>query len=557
MTDPEPRSSSRPEGPGEAAKPGFTGAFTDDAPWTVDPATMTWRAGIDDLRRRTSRRVPQLIAPRRLPPGRRALAVVSRIVPAVAGWYFVDRRRAPGTPPSREGLSRRLRIAFQELGPTYIKLGQIISAGEGIFPPEVVREFRLLRDRVPAEPFPAVARIVEEDLGRPIGDVFSFFATHPIAAASIAQVHAATLCTGEEVVVKVQRPGVATLVRQDIETMSWIAPHLVGRIPIAALANPPALVELFASTIVEELDFRLEAQNMLDIAEVLAGAGASMGNVRPLIVPRPHPELVTRRILVMERIDGLAWDDTDAIRAAGIDTEAVLKAGVIALIEGAMFHGVFHGDLHGGNLVVRSNGQVALLDFGITGRLDEPHRLAYLRLMMAATVNDIHGQVEAVRDAGALPADVDVDAVIADLGLDRPPLDPTTMTSEEMTSELRAIGKALLSYGARMPKELMLIIKNLLFLDASIAALAPEIDILAEVADIATYFTQHHGARIARDVGRDPREAALDLQGVRASLGIVDERESLSYRELLERRAVIRRRFAEGARRRHRLFGRH
>ena len=134
-------------------------------------------------------------------------------------------------------------------------------------------EFRLLRDRVPAESFDVVRRIIEEDLGRPLDALFASVDPVPLAAASIAQVHAARLLTGEGVVIKVQRPTVAQVVRRDLAAMSWLAPLLVGRIPVAALANPPALVELFAETIVEELDFRLEAQNMLDVARVLAEAG--------------------------------------------------------------------------------------------------------------------------------------------------------------------------------------------------------------------------------------------------------------------------------------------
>ena len=128
-------------------------------------------------------------------------------------------------------------------------------------------------------------RVVEEELRPPLGDVFSRFDAVPIAAASIAQVHAATLRTGEEVVVKVQRPRIASLVRQDLAALAWLAPRMVGRIPVAALANPPALVELFAETIVEELDFRLEAENMLDIAAVLAQTGA-----RTTVVPAAAPE---------------------------------------------------------------------------------------------------------------------------------------------------------------------------------------------------------------------------------------------------------------------------
>ena len=165
-------------------------------------------------------------------------------------------------------LSRRLRLAAEALGPTFIKLGQIISSGEGLFPPELVDEFKRCRDQVPAETFDDV-RADRRGRPRPAARrrCSTSFDETPLAAASIAQVHAARLRTGEDVVVKVQRPDVARLVHTDLRAMAWLAPHLVGRIPVAALANPPALVELFADTIVEELDFRVEAANMLDVAD--------------------------------------------------------------------------------------------------------------------------------------------------------------------------------------------------------------------------------------------------------------------------------------------------
>src|SRR5205823_14203806 len=197
---------------------------------------------------------------------------------------------------------------------------------------------------------------------------------------------------------------------KDLRALSWIAPRLIGRIPVTALANPPALVDLFAETIVEELDFRLEAQNMLDIARVLAET-----DQRAIVVPRPHPTLVTRRVLVMERLSGFAFDDVESMHDAGIDTTALVRAGLIAFLEGAMLHGVFHGDLHGGNLFVMPDGRVALLDYGITGRLDEARRLAFLRLLMGGTVNDVKMQLAALRDLGALPIDVDLEAVMKDL----------------------------------------------------------------------------------------------------------------------------------------------
>jgi ubiquinone biosynthesis protein len=512
------------------------GAFTPEAPWIVDPDELAWRRGIDRVRQRTRDDVPLLTARRRVPPGMRVIKVGGQLGRALAGWYVVDRRK--GDPAAaRAGLSRRLRIAFEHLGPTYIKLGQILSSGEGIFPDELVNEFRLLRDKVKAEPFEAVRQTVESDLGRSLEDVFATFDRTPLAAASIAQVHAATLRTGESVVVKVQRPQVATLVRTDLAAMSWIAPVLVGRIPVSALANPPALVELFAETIVEELDFRLEAENMLDIARILAET-----DQRSIVVPRPHPTLVTKRVLVMQRLDGFNWDDVTGMREAGIDTSAVVRAAMVSFFEGAILFGVFHGDLHGGNLVVMPDGRVALLDYGITGRLNEPRRLAFPRLLMGGSTNDLDMQIEALRDLGALPADVDVKKLIVELGLDRPPIDPTQMDPEELMAQVREVTKALLGYGARMPKELMLFVKNMLFLSSVIGTMASDVDLFGEIMHISGYFAEKHGARIAADVGIDPREYKPDLAGMKASMGITDDRETISMRELEERRRIIRER---------------
>jgi ubiquinone biosynthesis protein len=519
------------------------GAFSNTPPWQIEPEQLVWRDGIEELRRHTSAEVPALLRRRRLPPGGRVVTVGAVLGASLAGWYAVERRRGrrDSLPSlSRSGLSRRLRMAFERLGPTYIKLGQILSSGQGIFPEELVGEFKLLRDHVPAEPFATVRSIVEADLGRPLSAIFSSFETEPLAAASIAQVHAATLVTGESVVVKVQRPTVATLVRRDLAAMSWIAPALVGRIPVSALANPPALVELFAETIVEELDFRLEAENMLDVARILAET-----DQRALVVPRPHPTLVTRRVLVMERLDGFGWDDVAGMHAAGIDTSAVVRAAMIAFLEGAMLHGVFHGDLHGGNLFVRPDGRVALLDYGITGRLDEPRRLAFLRLLMGGTVNDVKLQLAALRDLGALPQDTDLDAVMRDLGVDQPVKDPTLMEPEELIGEIRDLTKALLGYGARMPKELMLFIKNLLFLDGAMASLAPDVDLFQEITAVATYFATHYGERIAADVGIDPRRQVVDLEGFKASMGITNDVDTLTYRDLQARRETIRKRMEE------------
>jgi ubiquinone biosynthesis protein len=249
----------------------------------------------------------------------------------------------------------------------------------------------------------------------------------------------------------------------------------------------------------------------------------------------------------MERLEGFAFDDVEGIRAAGIDTSAVIRTGMVAFMEGALIHGVFHGDLHGGNLFVMADGRTALLDFGITGRLDDARRNAFLRMMLGASVNDVKAQMTALRDLGALPADSDLDAVIRDLRLDQPTIDPTTLTGEELVKEVQRIVKALLGYGARLPKELMLYVKNMVFLDGAIATLAPDLDLLAEIATISLYFAQTHGDRISAELGVDVRNIEVDLDGVKASFGVDASTESLTYRELQARREIINKRMREQA----------
>ena len=512
------------------------GTFSDTPPWSLEKNPPEWRGVTDSLRAEQARQLPIITKPPKLPPVGRGATVIRILGFSIAKWALFERRK----PDSRALLSRRVRVAAEKLGPTYIKLAQIISAGEGVFPAELVAECRLCRDQVPPVSYAEVVDTIESDLGMPLHELFTYLNPTPVAAASIAQVHRARLKSGEDVVVKVQRPGIKELVEKDLKVLAWLAPLLVGRIPVTALANPPALVDLFAETIIEELDFRLEGDNMLDVAKVMVDL-----DQRGFVVPRPHPTHVTRRVLVMEPIDGFVFDDVEAITAAGIDTHAVIRTGMIGFLEGAFLHGVFHGDLHGGNLFVLPDGRTGLIDFGITGRLTETEQMGFLKMMMSAFTNDVRGQVAALRDLGALPFDADIDAVVKDLGLDGAPVDPTKLSPDELVSEIQQVLKALLGYGARMPKALMLYVKNLIFIDGAIANIAPELDLFAVVTEIATHFAINHGATIATQLGVANQPWDIDLDGVKASFGVdPNEHHGLTYAELQERRALIHKRMA-------------
>lgn len=212
-----------------------------------------------------------------------------------------------------------------------------------------------------------------------------------------------------------------------------------------------------------------------------------------------------------------------------------------------MIEGIFHGDLHGGNLLVLPDGRVALLDFGITGRMGDVERRAFLRLMIGASMNDVRMQLGALCDLGALPMDTDLESVIVDLGLDGPGIDPTAASPDEIVAEVQKIVKSLLGYGARMPKELMLFVKNLVFLDGAIGRLAPDIDLFAEITQISMYFASTHGERLFAEIGFDADRFQVDLTGVKDSMGLDRGLEQFTWRDLQERRDLIRTRFEQRA----------
>jgi ubiquinone biosynthesis protein len=230
---------------------------------------------------------------------------------------------------------------------------------------------------------------------------------------------------------------------------------------------------------------------------------------------------------------------------AGVDTSAVLRAGLITCLEGAMLYGVFHGDLHGGNLLVEPGGRTVLFDFGITGRLAERQRLAFLRLLLAGTAGDVKGQLTALRDLGAFPADTDLAAVFQDLELDQPVKDPTQMSATEMVDELQGLVSKLLGYGAQAPKDLMLFVKNLMFLNAATATLAPDLDLIGEIVHIHQYFLTHHGERLARELGVDPSEARVDVDAIKAGFLVPADVDRLTFADLQERRRTILRRMGD------------
>ena len=374
----------------------------------------------------------------------------------------------------REPLPRRIRNAFTELGPTFVKVGQVIASSPGLFPHDWLVEFASLRDRVPPFPGAEARRIVEEDLGRPLRSAFATFDDEPIAAASIGQVHGATLLDGSRVVVKVQRPGLEEQVRSDLKALLLLC-EVLERIPQTAVGSPRALAEDFARTLHEEMDFRLEADNMDRMRSIL-----EQDRITDARVPEVHHDLVGRRVLTMERIDGIHFSDVESMRAAGLDTQRLLRLGVQTVIEGVLVHGFFHGDLHAGNITVLPDGTFVLFDFGIVGRLTESVRARLAQYLIASTTNDYEAMIRALDSFGSIPEGVDIPSMAAELQELYKPFVENGVLVAQLGELMETMIRSMVRYRVRIPRELVLLSKQMLYLEGAAHTLAPDVDLLGE-----------------------------------------------------------------------------
>ncbi len=258
----------------------------------------------------------------------------------------------------------RVRLAIQELGPTFIKMGQMLSTRPDMVPPDIIKELEKLQDRIPPFPSQIAKKTVEEELNRPLEEVFASFDEEPIAAASLSQVHRARLKKGQEVVAKIRRPDIVETIEADMAIMRWLAGIVERRVPEARFLNVVGLVDELHSDIKKELDFRTEANNLVRYAHNFRGS-------RELKVPRVYEELCTPKLLVLEYIDGINISKIQRLTDEGYDLKLIARRLSDILFESVLEHGFFHADPHPGNVFVMPNNVVCLLDFGMMGTLSQ------------------------------------------------------------------------------------------------------------------------------------------------------------------------------------------
>jgi ubiquinone biosynthesis protein len=311
------------------------------------------------------------------------------------------RRRDGGLASARPG--QRLAEALQHLGPSFIKLGQLLSTRADLLGEQFAIDLSQLQDRLPPFPAAAARAILAAEFGRPLGELFAGFEDQPVAAASIAQVHFAVTASGEDVAVKILRPGVEAAFARDLDLFFWLA-ELVDRTqPALRRLKPVAVVQTLADTVRTEMDLRLEAAAAAELGENFAGDP-------DFRVPRVDWQRTSQRVLTIERVSGIRVDDRAALLAAGHDPEAILAKAARAFFNQVFRDGFFHADLHPGNLFVDASGAIAVVDFGIMGRLDRKTRY-YLADMLIGFLTGNYRQVAEVHfGAGYVPSRQSVDA---------------------------------------------------------------------------------------------------------------------------------------------------
>jgi aarF domain-containing kinase len=399
-------------------------------------------------------------AARALPrPTAGAIATRALVVSGILLWFGL--RRFYGALTETLDGPEALRMAFERLGPIYVKLGQLVASGEALFPKRYSEEFRKLLDRVPPIPWSDVQRVAREDLGQPIEEAFAEVDPVPLAAASIAQVHTATLHDGSDVVVKVQRPGIGALAAADVAIMRGVARAAEWVSDLARGSSVVAFVDDFETNLERELDFRLEAQRMRDFTAVMK----EMGN-RRTACPKVVDELTHARVLTMERFRGWRIDDVPAVRASGYDVQERLLQGIRAWFQPLILRGFFHGDVHAGNFMLLEDGRIGFLDFGIVGDLGFMDRKGVIEFVVGFQQRDFDRVADAMVAMRAARDEVAIDA--GALGRDlaaafRP------STSQEDGFELKDLVPGMIGtarkHGLRMPRDLVLVTKQLVYLD--------------------------------------------------------------------------------------------
>jgi ubiquinone biosynthesis protein len=396
------------------------------------------------------------------------LGIGRAIAPGLERLRFSSGDILRATPPER------IRMVIEELGPTFIKLGQIASTRGDIIPAELIRELEKLQDTVPPTAFPLIQEQVEKELKKPLGEVFPIFEEVPVASASLGQVHFATLPDGEEVAVKVFRPGVDKVIEMDLDILLELATMAEKRTEWGAYYGVLSLAQEFANTLRNEQNYEQEGHNIDRYRQMFAGESY----VR---VPKVHWETTTRRILTMERMQGIKITNVSALADAGLDCKAVARNNIRILLQAVLHYGFFHADPHAGNFVVLPGSAIGMMDFGIMGHLDPGERLGLVQLFVGLFRQDTDRVVGAMSELGIATRAADKRNLARDLDRLRMRYYGLELEQIRARSFVEDLMGMAFANRLKMPSNLVLVFKAIAMLEGISLQLDPEINVFSEL----------------------------------------------------------------------------
>ncbi len=419
-----------------------------------------------------------------VPPSRRArLTEIARVMsrnglPALAdqlglGTQRLWLRRRSGDSELADPVTNavRLRETIEQLGTTAIKLGQMLSTRPDLLSPEYLTELAKLRNRVPPVAVESIRAEIESQFEQTIDDLFAWFDNEPLAAASIGQAHLARLHTGEEVVVKVQKPGIAAQIETDLRLLTDFAASAANHSKLAREYDFPAIVQEFAFTLRGELDYQREGRN----ADAFRQQFADSPDV---VVPKIYWSHSSSRVLTMERMRGVQIDDLDAIERMGIDRKDIANRGAWMLMREMLEHGFYHADPHPGNLLVLENGAIGMLDFGMVGRLSDNLKLDLVDLVSAILSNNANQIVSALESLGIAAAPNRREALARDLNRLLERYLGRSLGEVKIDEVSEALFATIRQNQLRMPSDLVMLLKTLAMYEGVGRTLDPDFNIM-------------------------------------------------------------------------------
>jgi len=367
----------------------------------------------------------------------------------------------------------RVRMALTELGTTFIKLGQMLSTRADLLGPDLTEELSQLQANVPPDASAVARATIEKELGQPIEQLFASFEDTPLAAASVAQVHAARLHTGHSVVVKVRRSGVAEQAATDVEIVQALAELLEAHSPALRSYQPLAIVRQFRRTLLRELDLTYERQNQEEFARNFA-------NDPTVCIPELFSELCSHQVVTMQRLDGIIGADIDALQQSGVDLGEFAKRGANMYLEMVFRDGFYHADPHPGNLILLPGNIVGVIDCGMVGRIDEDLRDEVEALLLGIVENDSELVAEQVLRLGSVPPDCDRDKLRADLQEFMADYTGHPLNDIHVGAALSNLVEIIRNHHIVLPPSLAMLLKTLIVLEGTSRRFSPDVS-LAEL----------------------------------------------------------------------------